>query len=102
VWFDILEPDHGTAILIGALAVTLSFLAGTRLLYLLFAMFGALVSIALLIDLNPTRLRRIIAFLDVENNKLGRRYQLWQGILGFVSGRLYGRGLGEGLGEGRQ
>jgi cell division protein FtsW len=91
-----LEPDYGTAMLIGAVAITLLFLAGTRLLYIWLAIFGGLLAISILIYLNPTRMGRIVAFLDVENNKLAGAYQLWQGMLGFASGGLYGRGLGQG------
>ncbi|MDR1457850.1 MAG: putative lipid II flippase FtsW [Puniceicoccales bacterium] len=91
-----LEPDYGTAMLIGAVTVTLLFLAGARLLYIWFAIFGGLLAISILIYLNPTRMGRIVAFLDVENNKLSGAYQLWQGMLGFASGGLYGRGLGQG------
>jgi cell division protein FtsW len=91
-----LEPDYGTAILMGAVVFTLLFLAGSRLLYLLFAMFGGLVIVSFLIYLNPTRMRRVTAFLDIENNKLEGAYQLWQGMLGFVSGGLFGRGIGQG------
>ncbi|MDR2603239.1 MAG: putative lipid II flippase FtsW [Puniceicoccales bacterium] len=91
-----LEPDYGTAMLIGAVTITLLFLAGARLLYIWFAMAGGLLAISILIYLNPTRMGRIVAFLDVENNKLSGAYQLWQGMLGFASGGLYGRGLGQG------
>jgi cell division protein FtsW len=91
-----LEPDYGTAMLIGAVTITLLFLAGTRLLYILLAISGGLLAFSILIYLNPTRMRRIVAFLDVENNKLAGAYQLWQGMLGFTSGGLYGKGLGQG------
>ncbi|MDR0742202.1 MAG: putative lipid II flippase FtsW [Puniceicoccales bacterium] len=91
-----LEPDYGTAMLIGAVAITLLFLSGARLLHIWLAIFGGLLAISILIYLNPTRMGRIVAFLDVENNKLTGAYQLWQGMLGFASGGLYGRGLGQG------
>jgi cell division protein FtsW len=92
----LLEPDYGTAMLIGAVTFTLLFLAGTRLSYLLIAMAGGLLGISALVYLNPTRLRRIVAFLDVDGNRLSGAYQLWQGMLGFVSGGLLGRGIGQG------
>ncbi|MDR2432775.1 MAG: putative lipid II flippase FtsW [Puniceicoccales bacterium] len=91
-----LEPDYGTAMLIGAVTITLLFLAGARLLYIWLAISGGLLAISILIYLNPTRMGRIVAFLDVENNKLAGAYQLWQGMLGFASGGLYGKGLGQG------
>ncbi|MDR1432937.1 MAG: putative lipid II flippase FtsW [Puniceicoccales bacterium] len=92
----LLEPDYGTAMLMGVVAATLLFLAGSRLSHLAAAVTVAVVGISILIYLNPTRMRRIVAFLDVENNKLEGAYQLWQGMLGFVSGGLFGRGIGQG------
>jgi cell division protein FtsW len=41
-------------------------------------------------------MRRILAFIDIDANKLGGAYQLWQGILGFASGGLWGNGVGNG------
>jgi cell division protein FtsW len=92
----LLEPDYGMAILIGAVAITLLFLARAKVSHILVAMAVGLVLVAALIYANPSRMRRIVAFLDVEKNKLDGAYQLWQGMLGFVSGGLFGRGIGQG------
>ncbi|MDE6432039.1 MAG: putative lipid II flippase FtsW [Opitutales bacterium] len=92
----LLEPDYGTAILIGGVTFTLLFLFGSRIFYILGALVVAFFTISVLIFFNPVRMRRIIAFLDVDSNKLGGAYQLWQGILGFASGGLFGKGLGNG------
>jgi cell division protein FtsW len=91
-----LEPDYGTAMLIGGVVFTLMFLAGVRLLFMALAMGGGILSVATLVYFNHTRMRRITAFLDIDNNKLGGAYQLWQGMLGFASGGLFGNGLGQG------
>ncbi len=92
----LLEPDYGTAILIGGVTFSLLFLFGSRIFYIIGALSIALLTISVLIFFNPVRMRRIIAFIDVDANKLGGAYQLWQGILGFVSGGLFGQGLGNG------
>ncbi|MDR3144262.1 MAG: putative lipid II flippase FtsW [Puniceicoccales bacterium] len=92
----LLEPDYGTAILIGAVAITLLFLANAKISHLAVAMAGGLALISALIYANPSRMRRIVAFLDVEKNKSDGAYQLWQGMLGFVSGGLFGHGIGQG------
>jgi cell division protein FtsW len=92
----LLEPDYGTAILVGAVVFTLLLLAGAHLPYMLVAMACGVLAISVLIYLNPTRMRRIVAFLDVENNRFEGAYQLWQGMLGFVSGGLFGCGIGQG------
>lgn len=90
------EPDYGTAILLGGVAFSLLFLFGSRVLYALSALFLAFIGISVLIFFNPIRMRRIIAFMDIDANKLEGAYQLWQGILGFVSGGLFGQELGNG------
>lgn len=92
----LMEPDYGTFMLLGAVSFTLLFLSGTPLRYLLLTMSLGIVGMGTLIYFTPTRMRRITAFLDVEANKLDSAYQLYQGMLGFVSGGLLGRGLGQG------
>lgn len=90
----LLQPDFGTAALFGAVGVTVLFLAGCRLYYLLPAAFAALSAFAFLIWQDPVRLRRITAFLDLDASKDAGGYQLWQGLLSFASGGPLGVGLG--------
>jgi cell division protein FtsW len=92
----LLEPDFGTAALTFAIGVTLLFLAGGRLRYLLSAFLGAAGVLTLAVLHNPNRLARFTAFLDVEGNKSGGTYQLWQAILAFAAGGVDGVGLGQG------
>lgn len=92
----ILQPDYGMAALCGVVGFGMMFLAGTRLLYLVPSVvtLGSLFCVALY--LSPTRWRRIMAFLDVEGNRLDSSYQLWQAILAFGAGGIEGRGIGNG------
>jgi cell division protein FtsW len=92
----LLEPDFGTAALTFAIGVTLLFLAGGRLRYLFSAFLGAAGVLTLAVLHNPNRLARFTAFLDVEGNKSGGTYQLWQAILAFAAGGVDGVGLGQG------
>ena len=92
----LLEPDFGTAALTFAIGVILLFLAGSRLRYLLSAFLGAAGVLTLAVLHNPNRLARFTAFLDVEGNKSGGTYQLWQAILAFAAGGVNGVGLGQG------
>ena len=97
----VLQPDLGTTALCGAVGFGMLFLAGVRWLYLVptVAMGMAAFAGAVYIDmvyLHGNRLRRILAFLDPEGNKLGDFYQAWQGMLAFVAGGVYGVGLGNG------
>lgn len=91
-----LEPDYGTAALCGAVGLTLLFLAGVRLVYLVPACTAALVAFAAAVFLNPLRWGRVMSFMDVEGNRSEGAYQLWQAILAFGAGGTQGVGLGNG------
>lgn len=92
----LLEPDFGTAFLCGLVGFILLFWVGVSLKYWAPAILGALVLFSVGISLDPVRLKRITAFMDLEANKLGGAYQLWQGILGFAAGGWRGMGVGSG------
>lgn len=92
----LLQPDYGTAALCAAVGVTMLFLAGARLRFLLpSALIGAL-GFAIAVVLDPVRFQRITSFIDVEGNRQDGSYQLWQALLAFGSGGVSGRGLGQG------
>lgn len=92
----ILEPDFGTTALLGAVGLMLLFLAGARWLYILPTVGLGVGGLGLLVLHNPNRLRRLLAFLDVEGNKSGGTYQLYQSLSAFAAGGLDGAGLGQG------
>lgn len=92
----IAEPDFGTTALLGAVGLVLLFLAGVRWRYLLPTALLGIAGLAGLVALLPNRAHRFMAFLDVEANRSGLTYQLWQGMLAFASGGVNGVGLGQG------
>ena len=92
----VLEPDFGTAALTLAIGVLLLFLAGARWRYVLPTIALAVTGFAVLVIHNPNRLRRFTAFLDVEGNKSGGTYQLYQSLAAFAVGGVDGAGLGQG------
>ncbi len=92
----LLQPDFGTAALCGVVGFTLLFLFGTRLRYLLPSVSLAGAAFSVLVYLDPVRRARILAFVDVEGNRSGSSYQLYQGLLAFASGGITGKGLGNG------
>lgn len=92
----LLQPDYGTAFLTGVIGFTLLFLAGARIIFLIPALFLSGVLFCMAIFLDPLRMKRITAFLDVEGNRSDGAYQLWQGILAFGAGGMDGVGLGNG------
>lgn len=91
-----LQPDFGTAALVCAVGVVLLFLAGARWLYILTSVGLGAVLFAVAIALNPNRLTRLTAFLDVEGNKQGGTYQVYQSFLAFAAGGVEGAGIGQG------
>lgn len=92
----VLEPDFGTAALAVAVGLTMLFLAGARWRYIIPSLAGVVVAFTVLVIHNPNRLRRFLAFLDVEGNKQGGTYQLYQSLAAFAVGGTEGAGLGQG------
>ena len=91
-----LEPDFGTAALVVAVGLTLLFLAGAKWRYILPSIGGVIMVFAVMVIHNPNRLRRLTAFLDVEGNRQGGTYQLYQALAAFAAGGTDGVGLGQG------
>jgi cell division protein FtsW len=92
----ILEPDFGTAALALSVGLILLFLAGAKWRYTLPTIGLSALSFALLVANNPNRLRRFTAYLDVEGNRQGGTYQLYQSLEAFAAGGIGGAGLGQG------
>ncbi len=92
----VLEPDFGTAALALVVGLTLLFLAGAKWRYILPTIALAVGAFAVLVIHNPNRLRRFVAFLDVEGNKQGGTYQLYQALAAYAAGGTDGAGLGQG------
>ncbi len=90
------EPDFGTAALTVAVGLLLLFLAGAKARYVVPSVALAAGVFAVGVMLNPNRLQRFTAFLDVEGNKQRGTYQLYQSLAAFAVGGTRGAGLGEG------
>ena len=92
----ILQPDFGTTFLLGSVGALMLYLAGANLRYLIPSALLATSAFSTLVYLDPVRLRRVTAFLDIQANVDDGAYQLWQGILAFGAGGVHGVGLGRG------
>lgn len=88
------QPDFGTAVLLGAIAVLMLFLAGVPAWQLFgpAAVMGA--AGAFLVYTSEYRWKRLMAFLDPEADPLGTGYHLRQALIAFGSGQVTGQGLG--------
>lgn len=92
----LLEPDFGTAALALSVGLILLFLAGAKWRYTLPTIGLSALVFAVLVANNPNRLRRFTAFMDVEGNRQGGTYQLYQSLEAFAAGGIGGAGLGQG------
>ena len=90
------EPDFGTAALMMTVGLVLLFLAGAKWRYIVPTVAGVVALFSIAVANNPNRLRRFLAYLDIEANKANGTYQLYQGLTGFAAGGLDGAGLGQG------
>jgi cell division protein FtsW len=93
----LLEPDFGTAALIGVIAGLLIVAFGSRLLYVMLAGMAMLPVVYHLVLGTPYRRERIMSFLHPWEDPLGSGYQLIQSMISVGSGGLMGRGLGLGV-----
>lgn len=92
----LMQPDLGTAVLLGLSALLLMFVAGTRLIYLVGAGLMAAPLAWFAVVGTPWRMKRLMAFFDPEGHKEGAGYQVYEALLTLGSGGLSGVGLGEG------
>jgi len=90
------EKDMGTAAVLSVCCFTLLFVAGSRWHYLAGLAISGTAALAFLVQHDANRFARILAYLDMEGNKLGFAFQQWIGLMALGSGGLWGRGPGNG------
>jgi cell division protein FtsW len=71
------QPDMGTAMVLGVIALTLLFVSGVRLS-------------------SPYRRARLLSFVDPSAHGSSSGYQVVQSLIGLGSGHLFGTGIGGG------
>ena len=89
----ITQPDLGTAVLIAAGGVVVSWLAGVRIKFFAYAsiLFISLAPIAISF-LKPYQKARILTFLNPDRDPLGAGYQIIQSKIAIGSGGFFGKG----------
>ncbi len=98
IGLTMLQPDLGSAVLLGLIWLGLMYLVGARRRYFFYLGIGlAIFSVVawgfLLKDYQKDRLRN---FVDPQRDPLGTGYNVNQAIIAVGSGQLFGRGLGFG------
>lgn len=90
------EKDFGTSVAVGLNAVVMLFAAGASMWHLSLIAVAAGPALALLIKLEPYRMRRITAFLNPWADPLDSGWNIIQSLYAIGSGGLFGLGLGAG------
>lgn len=93
----LIQPDLGTAIAMGAVALFLFVLARARWQHLVLVVGVAAAVLVFLIAGEEYRRQRILAFLDPWADPRGSGYQIIQSYLALASGGLVGLGVGGSL-----
>jgi cell division protein FtsW len=88
------QPDLGSSLIIGATTLTLLFVAGARVSYIVLAVLAAAPVAYQLIVGTPWRLRRFMAYFNPEAFNDREAYQMVQAHLSLGSGGWTGVGLG--------
>lgn len=89
-----LQPDMGTAAIIFFLAVSLYFLAGIDLHYLLGLLPASVVGFLFLIKISPYRFGRLLAYFNPKLDPLGITYHINQILISLSNGGWFGQGYG--------
>lgn len=94
--FLLKQPDLGSSLTLGAVAMAMLFAAGTRLSYILSMVLLALPFLYVAIMNVDYRRRRIMAFLNPWEDPTNTGFQIIQSWIAVGTGGLLGQGLGEG------
>ncbi|MFC2074695.1 putative lipid II flippase FtsW [Bdellovibrionota bacterium] len=92
----LLQPDFGTAAMLGILTLALLFVGEVRWYYLFGAVSAAIPALCFVISRVPYARQRIFAFLNPWGDPGDAGFQIIQSFLAFHSGKLTGLGLGDG------
>jgi cell division protein FtsW len=91
----VVEPDFGTAALLGVTLFAMLFAGGVRWRHLALPILPIVPLAIYAISSSPYRLRRVMVFLDPWEHPRDAGFQLVQSFLAFGSGGLFGAGLGD-------
>lgn len=91
------ERDLGTPVAIACISLAVLFVGGMRGRYILGLIGAALPIVAILILIEPYRIRRLLVFADPWKDPQGAGWQVVQSLLAFGSGGVTGVGWGQGL-----
>jgi cell division protein FtsW len=94
-----LQPDLGTAVLLGLIVGAMLFVEGLRLRFILSALVLAVMTVGVLVLVAPYRVARIRGWLYAEQYAQAEGFQLMQSWVALGSGGVFGVGLGSSRGK---
>ncbi|MBF0487337.1 MAG: putative lipid II flippase FtsW [Nitrospirae bacterium] len=90
----LLQPDFGSAAIIGIITFTLLFMAGVRIKYIL-SLGVVLIPVVVKLIMEPYRLKRVLVFLNPWADEKKSGFQLIQSFVALGNGGLNGVGIGK-------
>ncbi|MBF0554204.1 MAG: putative lipid II flippase FtsW [Nitrospirae bacterium] len=90
----LLQPDFGSAAIIGIITFTLLLLAGVRIKYIL-SLGVVLIPVVVKLIMEPYRLKRVLVFLNPWADEKKSGFQLIQSFVALGNGGLNGVGIGK-------
>ncbi len=95
IWFIVLQPDLGTAVIIACWIFLLLFVSGVNFFHLIgiLSIFGLIVT--WLIIHSSYRIERLLAYTNPWNNPKDIGFQIIHSFFAFGSGGIFGAGLGD-------
>ncbi len=94
----LLQPDLGSALMLGAVWLWLILFVGTRRAYVFLLVTTMVVAalVAWFVVLQPYQKERLISFVRPAHDPRGAGYNVQQSIIAVGSGKFFGRGFGYG------
>jgi cell division protein FtsW len=93
------QKDLGSAIIFGAIVLSIAFVAGAPISHLLGASVAGSFIVGIFVNMENYRRQRFLAFIDVEGNKGHWGYQVYQSMISIANGKFTGVGVGDGAGK---
>lgn len=92
----VLQPDLGTALAVGMIAMLMLWIGGAKAAHLAFVVLAGLPGVVLSVLFSPYQLQRLLTFFG-EADPQGAGFQIAQAELALGSGGLVGVGLGNSM-----
>lgn len=91
------QPDTKSFILISVTGMSMLFISGVPMKYILTILLGAVLFLGTLVFFKPYLQERVKTFIDPSSDPRGSSYQIQQSLIALGSGGIFGRGFGQSI-----